>query len=147
MPPSEYWAVVLITAAAVIVCVAIHYEGLNLLGRLKIKDIRDRHRIIVMILCILILHIIEIWMFGLTYFWLVQDGSYGHFRDLASIGIFDSVYFSATVFSTLGFGDIVPIGAIRFVTGTQSVLGLTLIAWSASFTFVELIKVESVDDD
>ena len=125
MLPLEYWIIVGITAMAVVVCVSVHYEGLRLLNRMPIGGINDRHRIIIMILCIMMLHIVEVWIFGLTYYFLLLNGGFGSFDGMASIELFDSVYFSATVFSTLGFGDIVPLGPIRFVTGTQSIAGLT----------------------
>jgi hypothetical protein len=54
------------------------------------------------------------------------------------MNLLDQVYYSAVVYTTLGFGDVVPGGAIRFLTGVESVTGLVLITWSASFTFLEM---------
>jgi hypothetical protein len=147
MLPLEYWIIVGITAMAVVACVSLHYEGLRLLSRMRIGGINDRHRIIIMILCIMMLHIVEVWIFGITYYLLLFDGGFGSFHGMTSIEMFDSVYFSATVFSTLGFGDIVPIGPIRFVTGTESIAGLTLITWSASFTFMEMMNRGAKDSE
>lgn len=48
------------------------------------------------------------------------------------------VYFSVVVYTTLGLGDLVPEGAIRFLTGTEALTGSVLITWSASFTFLEM---------
>ena len=143
MLPLEYWIIVGITATAVVACVSLHYEGLLLLSRMRITGISDRNRITIMILCIMLLHIVEVWIFGLTYYFLLFDSDFGSFDGMSVVGLFDSVYFSATVFSTLGFGDIVPLGPIRFMTGTQSIAGLTLITWSASFTFIEMMKTGS----
>jgi len=42
------------------------------------------------------------------------------------------------VFTTLGFGDVIPYGAIRFMTGMEALTGLVLITWSASFAFIEM---------
>lgn len=141
MSEVEIWLVVAATVVAVVACVALHYEGLRLLGKVKITRVSHRHRIIFMILCILLLHTIEIWIFGVTYYLLLLEGSAGTLVGIPDAKIFDIVYFSATVFSTLGFGDIIPTGAIRFVTGTESLAGLTLITWSASFTFIEMTKI------
>jgi hypothetical protein len=55
-----------------------------------------------------------------------------------SPGLLDAVYFSAVTYSTVGYGDMVPLGPIRFLAGTQSLVGLVLITWSASFTFLEM---------
>jgi hypothetical protein len=52
--------------------------------------------------------------------------------------VFDAIYFSASVFTTLGFGDLSPVGPIRFVAGTEALTGLVLIGWSASFTYLEM---------
>jgi hypothetical protein len=147
MLPLEYWIIVGVTAMAVVACVVVHYEGLRLLNRMPIGGINDRHRIIIMILCIMLLHIIEVWIFGLTYYFLLSNSDFGSFQGMPNIELFDTIYFSATVFSTLGFGDIVPLGPIRFVTGTQSIAGLTLITWSASFTFVEMMRPKGSSDD
>ena len=88
----------------------------------------------------MMLHIIEVWIFGIAYYLLLHSPDFGSLSGMTNASIFDYVYFSATVFSTLGFGDIVPSGPIRFITGTQSIAGLTLITWSASFTFIEMMK-------
>jgi uncharacterized membrane protein len=50
------------------------------------------------------------------------------------------VYFSFTTYSTLGVGDIEPYGNIRFVTGLESLVGLVLITWTASFLYLEMTR-------
>jgi hypothetical protein len=52
----------------------------------------------------------------------------------------DSVYFSFTTFTTIGFGDITPIGPLKFLTGLEALTGLVLITWTASFLFIEMQK-------
>ena len=48
------------------------------------------------------------------------------------------MYFSASIYTTLGLGDFVPSGSIRFLVGMQALVGFTLISWSAAFTFLEM---------
>jgi len=50
----------------------------------------------------------------------------------------DSAYFSFTVFSTVGFGDIELVGDLRYLTGMESLTSLVLITWSASYLFFEM---------
>lgn len=50
----------------------------------------------------------------------------------------DGAYFSFTMFTALGFGDIYPFGDIRYLIGLESLTGLVLITWTASFLFVEM---------
>ena len=52
--------------------------------------------------------------------------------------MFDYVYFSAVVYSTLGFGDVVPSGMLKLFTGVEGLVGFGLITWSAAFTFLQM---------
>ena len=59
----------------------------------------------------------------------------------------DFVYFSGVVYTTLGFGDIVPVGGARILTVAEAVTGLVLIAWTASFTYFEMRENWSLDGE
>ncbi len=127
------------TLALVIICVLIHYEALSqLTGRLKHIRIRPRPRILVMIFTILLIHVSEIWIFGLGYFALSRDPAHGQLLASHPVALFDYVYYSATCYTTLGLGDITPMGNIRFLTGMESLAGFVLIGWSVSFTYLEM---------
>lgn len=142
MLPLAYVLTGLTTAVVVVVCVLIHYEGLRLLSDLlpKLLDLH-RRRIVIMILSLLFLHVAEIWLFGGAYYLLLHGGDFGELVGSPTASFIDCVYFSAAVYTTVGFGEIYPVGAIRTMTGTQGVVGLTMIAWSASFTYFEMMKI------
>lgn len=145
--PASFWMTVFATTSAVVFCIVLHYEGLRLLGdKLPMPHLRHRRRIVILIICLLLLHIIEIWIFGVSYFLLLNFGDAGELVGATQMGIFDCVYYSASVFTTLGFGDIVPLGPIRFMTGMEAVSGLTFITWSASYTFLEMLKSRNDTD-
>ena len=55
--------------------------------------------------------------------------------------LFDAFYLSATTFTTLGFGDLTPMGAVRVLSGCEALTGLLLITWSASFTYLEMARL------
>lgn len=133
---------VLLTMGIVIVAVFLHYEGLRAFTVwLKRTAIRPRLRIVLLIYGLLLLHSIEIWIFGAGYWWLAQDPGFGALTGQTELNqIVDYVYFSATVYSTLGFGDLIPEGPTRFLAGIESVTGLLMITWSASFTYLEMIR-------
>lgn len=61
---------------------------------------------------------------------------WGHFEGNFDGSLMDCVYFSFTTFTTLGFGDIQPIGELRYLTGIEALTGLVLITWTASFLFI-----------
>lgn len=141
MLPLPYWVTVFLTTIAVVSCVTLHYEGLRFLSdKLPMPRTHHRRRIIILIFSLLMIHIAEIWLFGVGYFIAQEIDGFGAFAGDVKLGIFDCVYYSASVFTTLGFGDIVPVGPIRFMTGVEAVSGLTLITWSASYTLMEMLK-------
>jgi hypothetical protein len=55
--------------------------------------------------------------------------------------ILDYAYFSFVNYNFLGYGYLVPTGYIRFMAGTESLADLVLIAWSASFTYLEMQRI------
>jgi hypothetical protein len=122
-----------VTTLIVVLCVILHYEALNVFSRLmRIMHLAPRLRVMVLIFAILAIHVSEIWIFGFGYWGLSSTPGHGALIANHPIGLMDHVYFSATCYTTLGLGDIAPIGAIRFLTG------FVLVTWSASFTFVEM---------
>jgi hypothetical protein len=144
---SGHWIVAAITAGLVIVCVLLHYEGLRILSdALPAPKALHRRRVVSIILCLMLIHIIEIWVFGGAYYLLMSYDGFGELMHANEMMLFDCIYYSASVFTTLGFGDITPLGPIRTMTGTEAVLGLTLITWSASYTFLEMLKTWSTDE-
>lgn len=129
----------IIAIVLVVLTVVIHYEALRLMSdhleQLRLP-FRLRLRLVIIMLAIVLAHIAEMLLFagGLhlasSVFGLGQlvgqaDGSFGDF-----------LYFSVTNYTTLGIGDIFPTGALRIIAGIESLLGLLMITWSASFTFI-----------
>lgn len=120
--------------------VGIHYETLSLLSRQlpRWKIVRPRERILISIFVALVAHIIEVCVFALGYYFKIKIGGFGSLQGNYSGSILDSIYFSFTTYTSLGFGDIEPIGLIRILTGLEALTGLVLITWTASFIFLEM---------
>lgn len=106
-----------------------------------------RIRIAILICAQFILHLIEITIFAFGYYILiVLTDDYGSLLNVAYADtqpaalreFADFFYYSAVAYTTLGMGEIIPVGAVRFLTGMEAVGGLLLITWSASFTFIEM---------
>lgn len=134
-----YLTVIAATLAALGVCVLLQYEGLVFVWR-RIAVHRGARRIKVLyaIFSVIVLHVIEIWIFGLVLWGLLRWPATGSLVGPQVVELLDCVYFSAITFSTVGFGDIAPVGAIRFLAGTEALTGFVLITWSASFTYLEM---------
>jgi hypothetical protein len=144
-----HWGVVLATIAVVSIIIGVHYEVLrNCISFLGTLSHRRRRRVVFLILIILATHVLEIWIFGLAYFGLLRFESFGGIDGMSAlVAVVDYVYYSAMVYTTVGFGDLVPHGPIRFMSGMEALTGLVMITWSASFTFLEMQRDWRVSRD
>jgi len=133
------WLAVAVTLFIVALCVVAHYEVLSACNRyLPLLTTHRRRRVLILIFIVLVTHVAEIWLFGIGYFLLSRQYALGDLVGLPTTELPDFVYFSAVTYSTLGFGDAVPVGAIRFLAGTEALTGFVMITWSASYAFLEM---------
>jgi len=133
------WLVVASAIFIVATCVVAHYEVLSACNRyLPVLSHRRRRRVLILIFIVLVTHVAEIWLFGIGYFLLTRNYALGSLAGLPTTDLPDFVYFSAITYTTVGFGDAVPIGAIRFLAGLEALTGFVMITWSASYTFLEM---------
>jgi len=142
------WIVVGVTLLVSLLSVALHFEALAILNRWVIRKSRslrpDRmHRLVILIvvLSLLVVHVIEIWLFGLAFYILMQFDDLGGLTGYDSFDLFDCIYFSAATYSTVGWGELYPEGPIRFLAGTEALLGFMLVTWSASFTYLVMARI------
>ncbi len=132
-------AIFLLNSLVVTIVVLLHYEFLYQLSRwLPRMTLRHRYRIVVGVLGGVIAHSVEVWVFALGYYFMHNTHGWGELKGNFSGSLLDCAYFSFTTFSTLGVGDIEPVGAIRYLTGIESLTGLVLITWTASFLYLEM---------
>ena len=133
--------VFLINSLIVAVAVLVHYECLyRLTLYIPRLGIKHRYRIVVGVFGALVAHSFEIWIFAVAYYFMNLADGWGSLAGNFNGSLMDCVYFSFTVFSTVGFGDIEPVGNVRYLTGIESLTGLVLITWSASFLYFEMQK-------
>ena len=144
--PSDYHhvganaLVVVVTLLAVVASILLHYNGLDQTWQYldRRRGARRHRRVLYGILAALTLHIIQIWVFGLALWLLAGWPETGVIVGADPLGLLDAIYLSAACFTTVGFGDLAPVGPLRFMAGTESLTGFLLITWSASFTFLEM---------
>lgn len=140
----EHLLVAVVAIAVSALAVVVHYEGLHALARRynRRAATRSRRAMLMIMFALVGLHIVEIWCFGLTYWFLLKAPQVGSILGEHGVDtLFDAVYLSATTFTTLGFGDLAPVGAIRLLSGMEALIGFLLITWSASFTFLEMSRL------
>lgn len=141
---AEHALVALVALVVTGLVVLLHFEGIQALARRFSGRARghDRRSILWILYALLGLHILEIWCYGLAYWWLVKFPETGFVHGEHGMDhLFDAVYFSAMTYSTVGFGDLSPVGAVRLLSGMEAITGLLLITWSASFTYLEMSRL------
>lgn len=133
---------VLFSFLLLMVCVFIHYEVLKLLkrGLDRAAFIPRRAKLLVVIFGAMFSHLLHIACFGAAYYLLRDKFGLGTFGGTFSDTFSSFLYFSAETYTTLGFGDIYPAGAIRMLAGIEALTGLVLVGWTVSFTYLEMTR-------
>jgi hypothetical protein len=130
-----------ITVLLILATVMIHYEILRATSdRVARLSVAPRARVLVVIFAVLGAHVLEIGLYALAYYLMQDRMGIGGIVGETDGTMVDFLYFSITTYTTLGVGDLYPLGATRLVAGSESLIGLVLIGWSASFTFLEMQK-------
>lgn len=133
--------IILLNGLVTILAVLVHHECLirlsGWLGRIP-HGYSGQFRLIIAVFGILIAHTLEVWLFASAYYFMHHTEGWGELAKNYNGEFIETIYFSYTTFTTLGYGDIEPLGAVRYLTGIEALVGLVLITWSASFLFVEM---------
>jgi len=129
----------LILVVLVVISVFVHYEALRLTSILMERlTLPPRSRLLVVIVIAFMAHVVQMLLFAGAYMAMVN------YLDMGALigdttGLWrEYIYFSAATYTTLGIGDLYPTGAMRLVAGFESLLGLVLIGWSTSFTYLAM---------
>jgi hypothetical protein len=119
------------------ISVGVHYEILGFTTtKLNRVHTSFRLRVALGVLAAIAAHLIEIGIFSLGWIFLLQFG-FGTLS-VPDPDVVDISYLSIVTYTSLGYGDIVPQGAIRLYAGIEVLSGVVLTAWTASFTFFEM---------
>ena len=128
-----------VTVVLVAVCVLVHYEVLRLASDwLPRITLPPRPRILFAVGAAFLAHTVEVWVFAVAYYVLGDHAGLGTLVGDRDHTFPEFLYFSTVTYTSLGFGDVYPIGGLRLVAGVESLLGLVMIGWSGSFTYLAM---------
>ena len=99
------------------------------------------HRFFCLMLGIYISHVFDIVVYALAYYFAWHMLEIGTLSEDRTDGLLGHFYASAVMYTTIGFGDILPTGHLRFIASTQGLSGLLYLAWSASFIFAAMNRM------
>lgn len=131
----------LLLFALISVCVAIHGLGM-ILGLRWLGRTRPAHHhftlprmfwiLIRVVYGLLLLHLLQILVWAACYHWS------GCFPDFIT-----SFYYSATSYSTVGYGDVNPPGNWRLLGAIEAVTGILMFGWSTGVLFSVVNHLQS----
>ena len=135
----------LLAAVLVLATIGIHYEIMRIVSDVvmpwSLKRFHDRRVIMLMIVVLMLGHIIEIWMFALTMLGMTLSTDVVYLSGDFDKSLSAFLYFSAVNYTSTGYGDISPHGIMRSISVSEALVGLMMIAWSASFTYLKMEQI------
>ena len=127
----------LISLALILFCVSVFYEILaHVWAWLPKLEGKPRTQILVTVLSTFVGHTIAVWTFGIVFFVLEHHFQFGELRGQFEKELINYVYFSGVTYTSLGLGDIYPQDELRLLIAVEALLGLILIGWSVTFTYL-----------
>ena len=134
-------SILLLNIVVITIAVVIHYETLYRLSLLVPKlPFHPRFRVLAAVVGTMCAHSVQVWIFAFSYYLVLLKDNLGGFQGNFNGSLLDCAYFSFTTYTTLGYGDIEPLGHLRFLAGLEALTGLVMITWSASFLYIEMQK-------
>ncbi len=127
--------------AFAILTVTFHVKALHAVTPLLDRMHGDRFaflHIVAATSSIVLMHFVEMLLFGAVYMLVSEFAPVGHIQGADHIR--DYFYFSASSYTSLGYGDLYPTGPLRLLAGVEALIGLTLIGWTVAFTFPYVSK-------
>ena len=132
----------LLCGILLLVIVSFHYEVMMTVSDRLVPWLEKRlphRRVIALSLAGLMLgHIVEIWLFSLALMLTAQFPSVGSIQGDFSGRWGDYLYLSTVNYTSLGDSSIRIAGHIRAVVASETLVGMMMIAWSASYTFLKM---------
>lgn len=130
----------------VVASTVIHFETLRVLSyvlpRLRMPA---RGKMVLVILGAFIGHTLEVLAYTGTYQWLLWVHDLGTIGDQRKPSFLTSIYFSATTYTSLGYGDVVPTGPLTLLASSEALIGLMLIGWTAAYLYVSMERYWEAD--
>jgi Ion channel len=122
-----------------VLCTVLHFEALRglsyVLPRLSMPP---RTKVVLALLGAFAAHAVEVLMYAVTIQWLAWNHGSGMIGDTDQPTLLTCLYFASTTYTSLGYGDVIPTGALRLFAGSMALTGLLLIGWTAAYVYISM---------
>lgn len=118
-----------------------HYEVMGFMTTkvAELKQVRQTKLLLTMLI-ISFSHLLSAFAYSLVYYTMDNHWGMGSLMGQDVFTFYDYFYYSLTVYTSLGFGDIYPTGGLRILSGLETMNGLMMITWSASYTYIIMTR-------
>ncbi|MBL4679120.1 MAG: two pore domain potassium channel family protein [Pseudomonadales bacterium] len=131
-----------IALVLVLITFSFHYRILLWIGSSSFKlKFLPQTQVLGIVIVLFFVHVVEIGFYGIAYYVSVEWLGLGSFSGALTNEPMSYLYYSGVIFTSLGLGDIYPQGHVRFITAIETLNGLLLITWTASFTFLAMSRL------
>jgi hypothetical protein len=119
--------------------VLIHYEGLRLISAVAAAaPWSARLKMLGVISGVVVAHMVEAGVFAVG-FWLGAEVlHFGHFVGAPPQHVSQYYNYALETYTTESVGDLYPVGGLRIMASLEPLIGLILIGWSTSLTFLTM---------
>jgi hypothetical protein len=130
-----------VAAFIVALSALIHYDVLRLCNDHfpRLHWVPGRAKVLIAMAAAFCSHLVQIALFAWA-FWLFDGTAMGSLHGQGAMSVPSFVYFSAETYTSLGFGDLFPVGEMRLIAGIEALTGLLMIGWSTSFTYLVMSR-------
>ncbi len=129
-------AIIILSTTLVLLTLYLHQRAFRFLaGCVPLVACHSPSRIYLLMFGIFVVHLVEILLYAGGFYMASSVFNLGDLEGEQAAGALGHFYASAVFYTSLGLGDVLPIGHLRFMAGIEALNGLLLIAWSASFLF------------
>lgn len=133
---------IFMTILAIVASVLLHLGSAQVLISMWARNASLRRwRVAVIIIAFIIVHMLEIAIFAVSISVLINDGGYGSLNGVDTTDVGSLIYYSAITYTTVGYGDITPVGDIRLFAAIEALSGMVLVAWTASVIFTVMQRI------
>ena len=132
---AEVMGSVSLAVAMLSLTTAFHHQALRVIARAVIGHPVSQPRAILLLVALVGVHLVEVALYAGAYALGTKVLGLGGLSGMSERTAFDFFYFAAQTYSTVGYGDLVPFGALRLVASVEALNGLLLLSWSGAFLF------------
>jgi Ion channel len=121
--------------AMLVVTTALHYESLRVLTRASSGRVVSHAWVVIILAALIGVHLTEVVLYAGVYAIGSKVLGLGALHGSTDRAALDFFYFAAETYSTLGYGDLIPVGSLRLVANVEALNGLLLLSCSGAFLF------------